>query len=387
MVIFAGDYDSSRRKGVESLFLQFDEEGFFEKVIFISPLLRDDRRVLLDDRHELHEFGLGRRGVVRRLLAPFHLLRVIVQCRRLVRRERIGVIRATEPTLCGFVAWATARLTRVPYVVSLHADYDKLFALDGRRGAPALGGSRALTGLLERLTLRGAARVLPIRDSLVPYVLKRGVSRDKVRVIPHGIDLTPFTHEPAVDIHTTLGIPPDKAILAFAGRLSAENYVGDVLDAVRRVAERRDDFVLVLAGGGVLEKEIATRLQTDPVLARVVCATGFVSQDTVRALRSGCVVSLCLMGGFSLIEACAAGRPVIAYDVDWHHELVIDGRTGRLIREHDTEGVADAVVAFLDNKAEAARMGAEARNLAFARHDSRNASEVKRRWYLEVLAA
>lgn len=386
-MIFAGDHDSARKKGVEHLLLQYDEQGFFDRVILVSPYLRRDSRIVLDDRHELREFGLGRRAITRRLLAPLHVVRVIVECWRLVRREGIDVIRATEPTLCGFIAWATSRLTGIPYLLSLHANYDKLFALDGRRGAPTLFGSRALIRPLERLTFRGAARVLPIRDSLVPYALARGVRRDRIRVIPHGIDLTPFMREPSVDIRALLGIPADKAIVAFAGRLSAENYVSDILEAVRRLAERRDDFVLVLAGGGVLEEVIAARLRSDLALARVVRPIGFVSQDTVRALRGACVVSLCLMGGFSLIEACAAGRPVIAYDVDWHHELVIDGRTGRLITEHNVDAVAAAIGGFLDDPAEAARMGTEARKLAFARHDLAVASETRQRWYGEVLNA
>jgi glycosyltransferase involved in cell wall biosynthesis len=387
MVIFAGDYDSARTKGVANLFLQYDEEGFFEKVILISPYLREDRHLHLNHRHELYEFGLGRSRIVRRALAPLHLLRLIGKCCRIVRRERIDVIRATEPTLCGFVAWATARLTRIPYLLSLHADYDKLFALDGRRGAPTLFGSRALIRPLERLTLCGAARVLPIRDSLVPYALARGVSQDNIRVIPHGIDLTLYAQDPSVDIWETLRLPRDKAIVAFGGRLSPENYVGEILDAIRRVAEERDDFLFVMAGGGVLEQEISMRLARDPLLASVVRPVGFVSQDVIRALRGACAVSLCLMGGFSLIEACAAGKPVIAYDVDWHHELVIDGRTGRLIPEHDVDAVAAALSDFLDNRAEAARMGTEARRLAFARHDVRIASDTRRRWYAEVLDA
>jgi len=386
LVIFAGDHGSARAKGVEQLLRQYDEQGFFDKVILISPYLRRDARTSLDERHELYEFGLGWARFAGRVLAPLHVLRVILACRRLVRRERISVIRATEPTLCGFIAWATARLTGVRYVVSLHADYDKLFALDGARGAPTLLGSRALIEPFERLALRGASRVMPIRDSLVPYALKRGVAADKVRVIPHGIDLTPFTRPPTVDIRRMLDVPADKAIVAFAGRLSPENYVADMLDASRLLAARRDDFVVVLAGGGVLERDVAARLEQDPALRHVVRAIGFVSQDIVRALYGTAVVSLCLMGGFSLIQACAAGRPVIAYDVDWHHELVVNGKTGRLIREHDVGAVVDAVSAFLDDRAEASRMGAEAKALAFVRHDIRTASELRRRWYAEILA-
>lgn len=387
MVVVAADFDSARKKGVENLFLQYDEQGFFDKVIIISPYIRRDRCIALSDRHEFHEFGFGYSRLVRHLLAPLHVLRLIMQCRRLARKEGIQLIRATEPTLCGFVAWVTARLVSVPYCVSIHADYDKRFELAGRRGAPTLFGSRALVWPLEWLTLRGAARVLPIRDSLISYVQARGVGREKICVIPHGIDLTPFTQTTMVDIRKTFGIPADKAIISFAGRLSAENYIGEMLDAIRLLAERRDDFVVLLAGGGPLEGEITARLNVDPVLAKVVRQVGFVSQETVRAMRSACAASLCLMGGFSLIEACAAGRPVIAYDVEWHHELVINGRTGQLVPEHDVEAVAAAIAGFLDNKEEATAMGAQGRVLAFERHDIDVVTRIKQHFYREILDA
>ena len=386
MVVFAGDYESAKKKGVERQLLQFGENGFFDKVVFVCPYVRRDARVALDGRHEIVEVGFGP-SRLSRLLAPLHIARVIATCVRIVRRERIQLIRATEPTLCGFVAFVAARVAGIPYCVSLHADYDKLYALDGRRGAPTLLGSRWLIRPLERLTMRRAARVMPIRNSLIPYATARGVHRENVRVIPHGIDLTPFTEPPSVDIRRVFDIPAGKAILAFAGRLSPENYVVEMLDAVRQLADRRDDFVLVLAGGGPLEAELSARLAADPVLARVARPVGVVSQEIVRALRGACRVSLCLMGGFSLIEACAAGRPVIAYDVDWHHELVVDGVTGRLIPEHRITDVADAIGALLDDEVIAQRMGAAARALAFAGHDLRRASETRQRCYAELLAS
>lgn len=384
LVIVAGDYDSAKLKGVLHLFSEYDEQGFFGKVILVSPYLRRDRRIVLDDRTELYEFGWGWRNL-RKLAAPVHLYRVIRECRRIVRRQGIHVIRATEPTTCGFIAWATSRLSGVPYCLSLHANYDALFALDGRRGAPTFVGTRRLVRPLEKLTLRGAALVLPIRQSLVPYALKRGVNPLNIRLIPHGVDLALFKSECAIDLRSSLDLPPDRKVVAFAGRLSPENYVLDMLEAVAAVAEQRDDFVFVMAGGGVLEAEIRARIDANPALRRVARLTGFISREMVIALRRHCAVSICLMGGFSLIEACAAGRPVIAYDVDWHGELVIDGVTGRLVAEHSITSVAAALTELLSDDLKASQMGRKAQALAFSRHDLTVTSRNKQRWYRELV--
>ena len=46
-------------------------------------------------------------------------------------------------------------------------------------------------------------------------------------------------------------------------------------------------------------------------------------------------INLSLMGGFSLIECCASGRPTISYKVEWHSELIENERTGYLVKEND----------------------------------------------------
>ena len=112
---------------------------------------------------------------------------------------------------------------------------------------------------------------------------------------------------------------------------------------------------------------------------------GFLSREEVIDLRRSSTVNLCLMAGFSLIEACAAGRPVISYDVEWHYELVKDRETGFLIKEHDIEGLVKSVSFLLDHPDEVTRMGQNARALAFERHDIENTSRIKCLCYEEIL--
>lgn len=94
---------------------------------------------------------------------------------------------------------------------------------------------------------------------------------------------------------------------------------------------------------------------------------------------------MCLMAGFSLIEACASGRPVISYDVEWHRELVKDGETGFLIKEHDLDSLCKAVIYLLDHPSVADSLGKSARNLAFQNHDVKNVSKIKNCLYKELI--
>jgi glycosyltransferase involved in cell wall biosynthesis len=267
----------------------------------------------------------------------------------------------------------------------LHADYDQRYKLDGKRGAPTILGSRKLIYPIECFTLRNAVGVLPIRKSLIPYAVKRGVNPKYIGVIPHGINLDRYRSKSDINIRKKFNLSIDQKVLAFVGRLSSENYLDDLLLAVRNVCITRKDVVLILAGGGGLEDCFAEKVKDDPILSRGVHMVGYISPEVVCALRQQCDVSLCLMAGYSLIEACAGGRPIVAYNVEWHHELVINGKTGYLVPEHDISAVSNAINLLLDDPRQSNLMGQHARQLAFDLHGIEGTTEIKRNHYAKIL--
>ena len=310
-----------------------------------------------------------------------------IRAARAIRRHDVRAIRAWDATYSGFAGWVLARTARLPLAVSIHADYDKRFELAGAAGATRVFGSREWAKRMERFVLRHADLVMPIRSTLMDKVLDAGVARSRVHLIPHGLDLTPFEAPPDESLREKLGVAADRKIISFAGRLSDENYVDDILHMARTLAAQRDDFTVVLAGEGPTETRVRETIAGDKALVRCAVAVGRLSHEEVIALRGLSALSLCLMGGFSLIEACAAGRPVIAYDVEWHGELVRDGETGFLLREGDTAGLVDAAGRLLDDEVLAASFGAAARELAFANHSLESTTEIKRQAYAKLLAA
>ena len=227
--------------------------------------------------------------------------------------------------------------------------------------------------------------VLPIRESLSKRAVEHGVRPERIRVIPHGIDLSPFTVPPRNEIRSLFSIEANIRIISFVGRLSQDNYIFDILEAVRRLSEKRSDFIFVMVGSGKLEGEVNQRLKNCASLDKHIIMTGFQPREVCFDLRRASEVSLCLMGGFSLIEACAAGTPVVSYDVEWHEELVKSGETGFLVKENDIEGVVTALDWLLDNAVQGQLMGQKAKALAFERHSLSNATAAKIRWYLELL--
>ena len=145
--------------------------------------------------------------------------------------------------------------------------------------------------------------------------------------------------------------PPGRH-MTFVGRLAAVKGVPVLLQALKQARDALPDLRLTLIGDGperpVLEAE-ATAMQLGPA----VHFAGYKSQDDVaRALSE---TDLLVLPSFAegvpvvLMEAMAAGKPVVATRVAGVGELVEDGRTGLLVPPGDTDALAAAIVQALSD--------------------------------------
>ena len=391
LFIVPADYDSLKKKGVADMILERDENGFFEKVITVHPFVKKTNVIRLSNIHTLYEIGYEFFGsnffskILAKLLLPVYSIALLFIIVYVSKTNRVDMIRSTDPFLCGGLALITSKMMRIPYCVSIHADYTKRYELNSIKNIHGLKLPQKALCFITKLVLSRADLIMPIRESLIDWSVKNGAQRKKVSIIPHGIDFSDFKENKDIDIFNILKIPRNKKIVSFVGRLSKENYVYDLIEFVRNVSEKRDDFLLVIAGDGEEKESLMNIIKGDSSLSNHIRILGFQPREVCFHLRESSAVSLCLMGGFSLIEACAAASPVISYDVEWHHELIKNGVSGILIKEHDTKKVAEAVCFLLDNQKSSKEMGDNAKKIALERHDIANTSNIKRTCYEKIL--
>ncbi len=374
LFIVPTDYAALKDKGVLHMLDARDEGGGLNRVITVHPFTSHEQTLNLHPHHFLYEFKQPV-GSSFRSFAWFRFAQFIFgsarRIRYLAKHHACNFVRAQDPYFSGLLGWlATRFLPRIPFCISLHADYDKRYALDGARGAPEVLGSRKLAKCMENFLLRQADMVLPIRESIAAKVESIGVPRERIAVIPHGIDMSRYRNAcQRGDLPSHIAAYQNQNLLVFAGRLSRENYVFDLLTCAEALAQRRQDFLLTIAGDGPERNALQGILDRNPSLTERVRLLGFLSNEIVATLRLRSMIGIVPMGGFSLIEACAAGHPVLAYDVEWHSELVRDGETGFLVPEGDVEKLVECADYLLANPDIAKAMGKQAQTLAFSRHD------------------
>ena len=168
-------------------------------------------------------------------------------------------------------------------------------------------------------------------------------------VIPNGVDLARFDAAGPAD-RGSLGVPPDAILALFVGRLDVQKGLDVLLESAAVVARARPDWHLALAGDGPLRAALLDHAAHLPDLAGRVHWLG--RRDDVPALlrTADLMVLPSRWEGMPnvVLEAMAAGLPVVATRVEGTEDLVIPGQTGWLVPPGAVDPLADALLAATD---------------------------------------
>jgi glycogen(starch) synthase len=237
---------------------------------------------------------------------------------------------------------------RTPRVLHFHGPW----AAEARaEGGGALSAS--LKEALERFVYRRVDRCIVLSSAFKELLVGYGVERERITVIPMGIDCDAF--RPADNRRETraeLGWPADKTVFFTARRLINRVGLGELVKAAKilRQAEHAN-FVIKIAGKGPLRDELARMIESLGV-ADCVELIGFVSDaDLVRCYQAADVTVLPtqLLEGFGTIisESLACGTPVIVTPVGGMPEAVGALGEALITRSASPEHIAERMDAIL----------------------------------------
>lgn len=292
--------------------------------------------------------------------------RLIFTLRRLLRREGIDVLHSHNfsPLIYGSLA---ARLCGIGTVNTRH-------------GRAALRTHGLIWALTDRV-------VAVSEDSRRELMRHNRIRPDKVRVIVNGIDLTGY--KPATpsarERRGELGLPEDVPLCGIVARLSPEKDHRTLLLAVDALRKAGSAAHLAIVGGGPLEGELKTLVQSLGLSARVHFL-GFRSDVAqLLPLFDLFVLSSTEEGvSLTLIEAMAAGLPIVATRVGGNPEVVVDGETGLLVEAGQPAALAAAIESLLGDPEIRSRMGRRGRDVAAERFDIERVIDEYQAIYAEI---
>jgi len=270
----------------------------------------------------------------------------LVRLAREIRRRRIAIVQSYL-LHANFLAMPAARLARVPVALTSVRSLDTY-----------TGHERWMSRSAHTL----ADRVMVCAEAVGAHVHRvERCPRAKIAVVPNGIDLARLERPPvAGEWPDDLGDPA--TVVGTVGRLAPKKAQADLLDAAPVVLDRIPSARFVLVGDGPDRRALEERaraLRIDGqvrLLGAVADAERLMSRMDVFVLPSR-------MEGMSnaLLEAMAAGRPVVATDVGANAEVMVDGVTGLVVPPARPDRLADAIITVLKDPERARSMGAAGR--------------------------
>ncbi|HVW01397.1 MAG TPA: glycosyltransferase family 4 protein, partial [Planctomycetaceae bacterium] len=161
---------------------------------------------------------------------------------------------------------------------------------------------------------------------------------------------------------STWGIAPDAPVFLSIGRLEPQKGMPVLLDAFAMLRESHPAARLLIVGEGSQRSVLESRIQSDPRLTSAVHLLG--RREDIPALlqASTALVSASLWEGLPnvILEAFAAGRPVVATQIEGSRELVRPGETGWLAAPGSATELALAMRQLLDSPEQAHAFGQRA---------------------------
>ena len=272
----------------------------------------------------------------------------VVWLARLLRRERIRILHGHNATAFFYGA---AAVSLVPGTRFLYTEHDRAFPTPWRE--------RGLHAILARHVDAVVTVSSTLRDNLVRY---EAFPPDRVIVIKNGVALQPPARaRPAMRAALGLGERPTAGIVA---RLAPVKNHELLLEAWKSVLDRCPDAVLLVVGNGSQEPRL--RAQAEALgLGDSVRFLGFRLDipDILQALDVFVLSSRSEGLSLTLLEAEAAGLPIVATRVGGNPEVVRDGESGILVPAGEPGPLAGALARLLQDPQLCARMGGLGRAL------------------------
>jgi glycosyltransferase involved in cell wall biosynthesis len=260
----------------------------------------------------------------------------------------------------------------VPLVATYHGDFHK----------STLGGNmlKKLRNHLQLpFVLRGARRVVVLTGSDRELLVSYGIDPGVISLVPPGLNLDGYGGE---------GIAPVEGRILYVGRVVYEKGMRELMEAFGTLARRMEHAELHVAGTGYAMEEME-RLVERKGLGSRVHFLGWVEHERLKVMygEAQVVVLPSFSEGmpYAMLEAMAAGRPVVCSDVSGMCELVRHGENGLLFDLQDPDALVDALGRLLGDPEACDRMGARARELCEERFSQERWVDDMERVYREAV--
>ena len=356
-----------------------DLNGFFDTVYTVHPAATVESDVDSRERygkiavyrhsptHSFVEAKFGRYWFLRRfsflnfILSQINLIFYLI---KLSWGEKDLLIRSEDPRYNGLLGFLLTRIKGLPFIASSWGNPDSIRKYTGTPLQPRVFKTVRAEELCERFLIRRADCVLVQNEDNFNYAVLYGAKSKNISYFRLGNAIYPghFTdpENRTFSAEDRIKIGNEGYRVCTVSRLENLKIVDHAINSFKAMKCSNDSQLYIFGDGS--EKKSLIDLARELEISNRVHFLGNVDQETLARLLPHMDLVLSPSMGRALTEVALAGLPIVAYDTDCHPEIVKTGKTGILVKYLDVQAMAEAGDYMLQNRADAGRMGAAARD-------------------------
>jgi len=357
------------------------------RVYMVSPSFYPHRRVdgSGSEIHVVQHLGLGvflYSSFIRLPVVFVHLVTSVAALVSLHKKVKLQVIHAWHP-VAGLAAVLAGKLTKT----KVFLDWTDFYSDIVRHESPLL---MPVAQFIEHIIIKNCEKIFTVSNEMKKALIEIGALKDKVYVIPDGVDPRMFNLK--IDgsmVRRKHGLS-DSPTIVFHGDVKPIDGVDALIKAFVLILRQMPNAKLLIVGGGRKYFREVVRLAKKLGVDQSVIFTGWVPHEKVPeyiAVADVCVIPLrstletnCYLS-FKLFEYWAMGKPVVVSRVSAISKIVRDGVNGVIVEPGNVEGLAEALLAVLNDHDKAETMGRNGRKLVESKYDWESLMEREAKLY------
>ncbi|WP_031514659.1 glycosyltransferase family 4 protein [Desulfofalx alkaliphila] len=263
-----------------------------------------------------------------------------------VKELNLDVIHVHSPFILGRVGAKYARRLGIPLVFTYHTLYDQYVHY-----VPF--GQNITKEITQKFTVdfcNQCDQVIVPTGVIANHLRAQGV-RAPIQPIPTGIYTEEFKKAEKGWLRNKYGIPHNKKVLIFVGRLGQEKNIDFLFEAYKKIWRTHPDTRLLIVGGGPEEERLKAAVQQSDFGDNIIFTGNLSKEDVIKSYVDADIfvfASVTETQGLVIAEAKAAGLPVVAVDAFGVSEMVVNGEDGYLC-PLDKDLFANSVNKLLEN--------------------------------------
>jgi glycosyltransferase involved in cell wall biosynthesis len=326
-----------------------------------------------------HGLGLVNLDVIRREIRPLWDLGGLARLYSFLRNEAYDIVH-THTSKGGFVGRLAARFAGVPLIV--HTVHGFAFHEDSPTRI------QRFYSALERIASRWCDHVVTVSEFHRKWAIElKMCSPDRITAIPNGLADPEKPKVKAEELRAQLGVRGDDLVILNISRLAQQKGLEYLIQAAAALPPMRRRVQIIIAGDGPAREQLE-RLAVELGVTDRVRFIGF--REDVVDLLAACdmVVLPSLREGLSisLLEAMAAGKPIVASNIGSQREVAYHAEMARFVPPANATSLTEAIVQFAGDPMLMARLAKNARMVYEKFYTEDRMLQAYRQLYLDLWA-